>query len=295
VVTARRRVSVVALSLARKTSSRNLNSQCVTRNVADANGNQSTSRETMKSEGDTKAPRAHVLRDVNVERAFEVLRRMRAPGTSKSTAADVYQTLRARGLAPRFADEIPRYAMRQACAAAIGREDLVSETRRAGDEPSLRDQDATHACIDLVSPYPPRDSSTSPAPRFPVPKHQRYVPPVERLRATSTGARRAFADEIVRVAVDPVARAALRARVRAARDDACGIRRRTDRKKKEESDESAKRERKTAPFLAEPPPRLRALMRADELARTHAEGGDARVRARCPGALRDGRRGRGRR
>mgnify|MGYP004409230007 FL=1 len=189
----------------------------------------------MKSERDTEAPGARVLRDANVERAFVVLRRMCAPGTSESTAADVYRTLRARGLAPKFADEVPRYAMRKACDAAIGREDCEGETRRAGHEASTRDQDATRARPDSVSPDPdgdpveksPRASSTSPGPRFQVPKHQRYVPPVERLRATSTGARRAIADEIVRVAVDPVARAALRERVRAARDDACGVRVRT--------------------------------------------------------------------
>ena len=199
----------------------------------------------MKSEGDTVAPRARVLRDANVERAFEVLRRMRAPGTSKSTAADVYRTLRARGLAPRFADEVPRYAMRKACAAAIGREDRASETRRAGEEPSPRDQDATHACLDSVTPVPDDDpvetssraSSTSPAPRFRVPKHQRYVPPVQRLRATSTGPTRAFADKIVRIAVDPVARAALRERVR----DSCGVRTRTDRRKKDEPSRRAKK------------------------------------------------------
>ena len=191
------------------------------------------------------APRARVLRDANVERAFEVLRRMRAPGTSKSTAADVYRTLRARGLAPRFADEVPRYAMRKACAAAIGQEDRVSETRRAGEEPSPRDQDATHACLDSVTPVPDDDpvetssraSSTSPAPRFRVPKHQRYVPPVQRLRATSTGPTRAFADKIVRIAVDPVARAALRARVR----DSCGVRTRIDRRKKDETSRRAKK------------------------------------------------------
>jgi len=182
---------------------------------------------------------------------------MRAPGTSKSTAADVYRTLRARGLAPRFADEVPRYAMRKACAAAIGREDRASETRRAGEEPSPRDQDATHACLDSVTPVPDDDpvdtssraSSTSPAPRFRVPKHQRYVPPVQRLRATSTGPTRAFADKIVRIAVDPVARAALRERVR----DSCGVRTRIDRRKKDEPSRRAKKnqpaEKKTNPRM----------------------------------------------
>ena len=143
------------------------------------------------------APAADPPADVDVEQATLALRRMRAPGMSELTTCAAYKTMAARGLSGVDKD-LPASAMRTAYSSMVRRNGGVLHVSSADLAPKRGVASRAAAPVSPAKTAPPRN--------------QRYAAPVETLRRRASGWRRKLADDLVRVAVDPDAVAAVDAR-----------------------------------------------------------------------------------
>ena len=146
------------------------------------------------------APAADPPADVDVEQATLALRRMRAPGMSELTTCAAYKTMAARGLSGVDKD-LPASAMRTAYSSMVRRNGGVLHVSSADLAPKRGVASRAAAPVSPAKTAPPRN--------------QRYAAPVETLRRRASGWRRKLADDLVRVAVDPDAVAAVDARAHA--------------------------------------------------------------------------------